>query len=204
MRTDDTRKKQTEEKLLGCAKERFLSVGYEKASLRDICKAAGVTTGALYFSFDGKEALLAAILDPVLDELRGLQSELTEREIAQPDTADDNERQIMSFLQAHRDEALILLEKCEGSGYEHIRDDMQRQMCEQFSRYYAEYLGEEPDAELMRILSAMRMHGYIEMIKGDYSMEERLFLARAVGVHADAGTRSLIEYLNAANESAHR
>lgn len=37
--------------------EMFLNKGYELASLSEICRAAGVTTGALYKRYDGKEAL---------------------------------------------------------------------------------------------------------------------------------------------------
>lgn len=34
--------------ILASAKKEFLAYGYEKASLRQICKQANVTTGALY------------------------------------------------------------------------------------------------------------------------------------------------------------
>lgn len=62
---EDERRKQTEQKLIESGKAEFLKKGYAKANLRDLCKTAGVTTGAFYFSFANKEALLAAILDPV-------------------------------------------------------------------------------------------------------------------------------------------
>ena len=52
--------------LLRAAKEHFLKSGYEKASLRKICASAGVTTGALYFSFANKEALFDALGDSAL------------------------------------------------------------------------------------------------------------------------------------------
>jgi len=48
--------KETRQHLLECAKREFLEKGYMKASLRNICKAAGVTTGALYF-IRGKRGL---------------------------------------------------------------------------------------------------------------------------------------------------
>ena len=63
---EDERRKQTEQNLIESGKAEFLKKGYAKANLRDICKTAGVTTGAFYFSFANKEALLAAILDPVI------------------------------------------------------------------------------------------------------------------------------------------
>lgn len=47
---NDERRKQTEQKLIKSGREEFLEKGYAKANLRDICKAAGVTTGAFYFS----------------------------------------------------------------------------------------------------------------------------------------------------------
>ena len=49
--------RETKDKLLISAKQEFLEKGYQKASLRNICKNAGVTTGALYFFFQDKEDL---------------------------------------------------------------------------------------------------------------------------------------------------
>ncbi len=202
MKETQTKKKQTEARLLHAAKQEFLQNGYAKANLRAICKAAGVTTGAFYFSFPSKEALLSAILDPLIAEYQALTRALALREEQAPDTADENEIAIMQFYAAHREEAIILLERSDGSRYANFRDTLEAQMREAFRSYYARYLGCDPDPELIRILAAMRLQGYLEILKGDYSMEKRMELARAVGVHADAGTRQLIEYLAAKN--AHR
>ena len=43
--------KETRKKLQESAMQEFLEKGFMKASLRSICKNAGVTTGALYFFF---------------------------------------------------------------------------------------------------------------------------------------------------------
>lgn len=202
MRETQTKKKQTEARLLKAARQEFLQNGYARANLRAICKAAGVTTGAFYFSFPNKEALLAAILDPLIAEYQAMIRALALREEQAPDTADENEAAIIQFYAAHREEAIILLEKADGSRYANFRDTLEAQMREAFRSYYVRFLGAEPDPELIRILAAMRLQGYLEILKGDYSMEKRMELARAVGVHADAGTRQLIEYLAAKN--AHR
>ena len=55
--------KRPDKHLLECAGREFLEKGYMKASLRNICKEAGVTTGALYFFFKDKEDLLAALVE---------------------------------------------------------------------------------------------------------------------------------------------
>ncbi|MBR1899632.1 MAG: TetR/AcrR family transcriptional regulator [Lachnospiraceae bacterium] len=57
-------------RLLSAALEEFLDKGYENASLKEICGKAGVTTGALYKRFDGKEDLFNAL---VADTVRGME-----------------------------------------------------------------------------------------------------------------------------------
>ena len=144
---EEDRKKLTEKKLLSCGKREFLEKGYAKANLRSICKASGVTTGAFYFSFASKEALLRAILDPFIADSRELLSGLARMEEEHPETADDNEIQIIRYLSAHREECIILMEKSAGSCYEHFHEEAAAMMQESFRRYYRKYLGAEPDPE---------------------------------------------------------
>ena len=80
--------------------------GYAKANLRSICEASGVTTGAFYFSFASKEALLRAILDPFIADSRELLSGLARMEEEHPETADDNEIQIIRYLRTPRGNVL--------------------------------------------------------------------------------------------------
>ena len=48
----------TLERIHAAAQAEFLEKGYQGASLRNIVKTAGVTTGALYGYYDSKEALM--------------------------------------------------------------------------------------------------------------------------------------------------
>ena len=72
--------RETKDKLLISAKQEFLEKGYQKASLRNICKNAGVTTGALYFFFQDKEDLFASIVQPSLDRIIAMLSQHTKQE----------------------------------------------------------------------------------------------------------------------------
>lgn len=45
------------------AKAEFMEKGYRSSSLRSIVKAAGVTTGAFYGYYAGKQELFAALVD---------------------------------------------------------------------------------------------------------------------------------------------
>ncbi len=121
--------KATRERLLKCAKQEFLEKGYMKASLRSICKKAGVTTGALYFFFQNKEDLLSAVVEETLKGLMEIIQSHFFREIdTQARTAlsgdasedIDSAKQILHYLYQHYDVVFILLTKSQGSVYETI------------------------------------------------------------------------------------
>ncbi|MBB1253777.1 TetR family transcriptional regulator [Streptomyces sp. OF3] len=57
------------ESILGAAREQFAAHGAESASYNKIIEAAGISKTAAYHYFDGREDLLAAVLDGVLDRL---------------------------------------------------------------------------------------------------------------------------------------
>ena len=55
-------------RIMDSAREEFLALGFERASLKSICQRAGVTTGALYKRYAGKEELFRAVVaDTVAD-----------------------------------------------------------------------------------------------------------------------------------------
>lgn len=56
----------THERILESGKSLFLKNGYERTNLRELCKNAGVTTGAFYRHFEDKESLFAALVDSVI------------------------------------------------------------------------------------------------------------------------------------------
>lgn len=57
----------TLDRILSAAMEEFLAKGFKSASLRNIVKTAGVTTGAFYGYYDSKEALFEALAGPHYD-----------------------------------------------------------------------------------------------------------------------------------------
>ena len=72
--------KQTKIKLIECAKKEFIEKGYMKASLRNICKEAGVTTGAMYFFFKDKEELFESIVAaPLMSLMNTIRAHLNKK-----------------------------------------------------------------------------------------------------------------------------
>jgi AcrR family transcriptional regulator len=63
------RRRTRREEILAIAVDLFATRGYHGVSMDDIGTAAGVTGPALYHHFAGKEAMLAAAITPVSEEL---------------------------------------------------------------------------------------------------------------------------------------
>ena len=60
----------THEKIMESGKKLFLENGYERTNLRELCKGAGITTGAFYRHFEDKAALFSALVEPAVVGLR--------------------------------------------------------------------------------------------------------------------------------------
>lgn len=71
-----TKSEETRVRILHAALQLFREKGYEAATMRDIAVAAGVATGAAYYYFDSKDAIVlafyqeaAAAMTPLLEEV---------------------------------------------------------------------------------------------------------------------------------------
>lgn len=127
------RETETKELLLASAKAEFLEKGFMKASLRNICKNAGVTTGALYFFFRDKDDLFTSLLKEPVEEIKAImishyegERELAEQgALVNAEKEDDLEatEQVIRQMYRYREEMLILLTKAQGSSMEHVVDE---------------------------------------------------------------------------------
>lgn len=59
------------EKIIEAARAVFAKSGYHEGSIADIIGAAGIARGTFYLHFEGKRAVLDALLDRFLEELEG-------------------------------------------------------------------------------------------------------------------------------------
>lgn len=65
----------TKKEIISAATEEFYEHGYEKASLRQICARAGVTTGAVYCFFENKEDLFLNVMEPIFRVVNSISRE---------------------------------------------------------------------------------------------------------------------------------
>lgn len=72
--------------ILEAAREQFLAMGFDRASLRDIASQAGVSKGMIAYYFGTKERLYEAalidVLAPLLEDLRHLQSDTVNDDVS--------------------------------------------------------------------------------------------------------------------------
>ena len=118
------------ERLIACAKREFLEKGFAKASLRNISKEAGLTTGAVYFFCKDKNGLFGAVVEEPLQRIAAaisqhfaedLEEDLTQFRHTEGDH-DAFAELMIDLLYADRDAMMILLQKATGSAYEDIVD----------------------------------------------------------------------------------
>lgn len=61
--------KSIDPRLLASAEVEFLDKGFINAELKTICENAGITTGAVYKRYKGKEDLFCAVVDDIAKKL---------------------------------------------------------------------------------------------------------------------------------------
>lgn len=113
-------------RILHSAKQEFMEKGFLNASLRNIVKNAGVTTGAFYRYYDSKEALFAALVDEhaayilklfnsTVDDLEKLPGEEQTKQML--DTSSACLLEMIDYIYDHYDSFKLLLECAEGTSY---------------------------------------------------------------------------------------
>ena len=75
-------KQDLRDRIVEAAKEEFLENGFEKASMRNIAKKAGMTVGNLYRYFDNKEDISKQIVEETLEELKEIFKTLTSDQVS--------------------------------------------------------------------------------------------------------------------------
>ena len=132
--------------LLKSAREQFLAKGFANASVQEICKNAGVTTGALYTRYKGKEELFEAVVEDAVQVLNDIAKaaetdieHLSDRDLLAPWYADAaGLSRFFDLFEGVRDSFILLLTCAEGTKYRHFHHDFAQQLTEIDYRYYAE------------------------------------------------------------------
>ena len=176
----------TLERIQQAALEEFSEKGFLGASLRQIVKNAGVTTGAFYGYFSSKEALFASLVEPHAAALMGRFmeaqtgfAELPEKE--QPahmgETSGRYVEWMVDYICQHREPVKLLLCRAEGTSYEHFIHNMVEVEVESTLRYMEvlHRLGKDIpqlNRSLCHIIASGMFNGLFEIVIHDMPREQ--------------------------------
>lgn len=189
------------------AKEEFMNKGFLSASLRNIVKTAGVTTGAFYGYYRSKEELFAALVDDAYKHLMDMYksalnafSELPAEK--QPENMGKISQECMlemlSYMLENKDVFHLLLECSEGTRYAFMIDEVVELEVEATHRYYnvlKELGGNMPkvDERLEHILLTGMMNAYFEIIIHEMPFDDAKIYLRELNDFYTAGWLKLME-----------
>ena len=178
----------TRDNILRAAMAEFLDKGFQGASLRQIVKNAGVTTGAFYGYFSSKEALFNALVEPhaaaLMGRFMGAQTAFAELpEEQQPEhmgvESSDCVHWMVDYICQHRQPVKLLLTRAEGTGYEHFVHNMVEVEVEYTLRYMEvlRRLGRdipELDGQMCHIIASGMFNGIFEIVVHDMPRDRAL------------------------------
>lgn len=119
--------------ILSAGKAEFLEKDFNSASLRNIVKTAGVTTGAFYGYFSGKEALFSALVE---EHAKAIMNIFMSAQESFEELSDEEKinhmgvesrtslNEIVDYIYEHFDEFKLIICKSEGTSYENFIHNM--------------------------------------------------------------------------------
>ena len=178
----------TLESIEQAAMQEFLEKGFQGASLRQIVKNAGVTTGAFYGYFSSKEALFNALVKPHAATLMGrfMEAQTSFAELPEEeqvfhmgDESGNYVKWMVDYICQHRDPVKLLLTRSEGTSYERFVHNMVEVEVEYTLRYIEvlRHLGKdvpELSNSICHIIASGMFNGLFEIAIHDIPKEHAL------------------------------
>lgn len=184
----ETKTPDTLERIQQAAMDEFSEKGFLSASLRQIVKNAGVTTGAFYGYFSSKEALFASIVEPHAKALMGrfMDAQLTFAELPEQEQPEhmgvesgEYVRWMVDYIYRNKRPVKLLLCAAEGTGYEHFIRNMVDVEVESTLKYMEtlRHLGHdvpELSPSLCQLIAGGMLGGIFETVIHDVPKDQAL------------------------------
>ena len=133
----------THEMILKSARKIFSRVGFRNASIRNICKDAGVTNGAFYAHFESKDALFAALVSEKLAVFNETYQDMSEIHI---NSVDDvmkifeisykSIETLIHYVYSEKEVFMLILKSSGGTSYENFVEGLIDAECQNTIRFF--------------------------------------------------------------------
>lgn len=200
-----TAKTDTTQNIVDAAFQEFLEYGYEKASMRRIAGAVGITAAALYRHFKDKEDMLSALVEPTVTEFRQTYEEMQNTAFAQLPKVGINEiwkdyggdaKIFMQFIYAHFNVFKLIVCRSHGTRYDSFLHDvavMEEKTTQMFIDRCKELgtnINSVSEKELHLLVTA-NVTAVFEAVVHDFSEAEAMHYADTIDVFFSAGWKRL-------------
>lgn len=126
----------THQMILVSALKTFKEIGFRNASIRNICRDAGVTNGAFYAHFESKDDLFAALVSEKLSVFNETYQEMSDINIQSVDDiirmfdmSYSSIETLIHYVYSERDVFTLILKSSDGTSYEHFISDLINEEC---------------------------------------------------------------------------
>lgn len=193
-------------RILSAAKQEFLEKGFLNASLRNIVRNAGVTTGAFYRYYDSKEALFSALVgehaeyvlalfNHTIDDFEKLSGGAQTEQM--PDASILCLYQMLDYIYDHYDAFKLLIECAQGTAQEDFVHQLVTREVESTYTYMRTLAGmgftvEPLPKNLVHIISSGYFAGIFETVVHDMPKEEAREHVRQLHRFYSAGWSELL------------
>ena len=202
-------KTDTHRRLIPCIRDEFLLYGYERASLKNIARNAGITAAGLYRHFPSKEAMFAAMVEPVTGEFLescSASMEETYAKLSEQDFLENfndfraaKNKEFILYMYDHYDVFRLLLVCSKGTPYENFEERM-TDLEQQSIRDLFAFLDKRgiphnqvSDQEL-HILCTTLVTAVCEAIRHEYTREQALAHMDFVGKMLYPGMKQVLGF----------
>ena len=132
--------------------------------------------------------------------LRGFQNmyqDVISQELYDLSTGTDNELTSITYAIAHKDEFRLLFECSDGTKYEGFKEHLIGEVFyPSYQEVFDRYAGRRVDPSLVKIVLQMKFTEYMELIYGEYTMEEVKKMIVLLTAFSEAGFHKLLEEMN--------
>jgi AcrR family transcriptional regulator len=125
-----TLKEEIKTKIIEAAVKEFSQHGFEKAPMRTIAKAAGISVSNTYNYYKSKDEMFVSIIEPVFNRLKDILRQSFQQSMKSgagnnlPSFVDSIVKALIQMETRERELIIILIEKSAGTRYEKSRDEI--------------------------------------------------------------------------------
>ena len=194
----------TIDNILNSAKAEFLQKGFKDASLRNIAKQAGVTTGAIYGYFKDKDDIFVTLVKDVLDEFFNLIEEVEEEErnmvkegIGFPNqifSAKKSHLRYLKYMYDNYDICKLVIMRSSGSSIENYMDMFMEKSLQELKEFILSIKkASEVDEFTIHIIIEFYIKSITEFIKHDIPYETAVKQFKNINTFFFSGWKELMK-----------